>query len=374
MSGKVFDFYLNDQGIRYDLAAIFTKLGELLFVATTIIGMCADGKGTRDSHELLQQFYKWRSYMRPIRKSLFEHENHGPLVHMTYTIDKLSGKKLHLFTLNGCRHVAQHCHEGMLKPQYFIDRNCVTDDDGAKAFVNARRVHVFDAIDALSRILCERFEADKGRLEVNDYDLGQLTAYDLKLPVYDAGSSCYAKFTWPTYKGVSYNGGSLSSLFRMAASIGASAGGDCRISASLGGDCGSSASATLSGGDCGSSASVDCDGGSSDSTTGVVASVGDSKKTGFEIAFPTGPIIYLVPFSVSIVVHGLGELFPRPELIVTHNNEVLFDTPPLLAAAIGCSTEEAAAKLRDITKKEQRLYPVVGDLRTQPNEAIVFIF
>jgi hypothetical protein len=367
MSGQVFDFHLNDQGTRYDLAAVLTRSGELAFVAATIIGMYAGSKETSDSLALLQSFCKRHSFMRPGHKRLMEHENYGPLDGMSYTIDTVSEKKLQLFTIEGCRYTARHFHEGMMNRKYFIDHKCATDYIGAEAYINTHRAHAFDTVYAISRVLCKRFEADKRRIDVHD-GLRQLTAYDLKLPVYEgvAGSAYYAEIARPTYKGIPYNGGSLSWLFRMAA--GASVGCDGGSAASAPTEASTSAT-DASDAELPHAAEADLQ-----PPTEAELPQSNSNGTGFEIAFPTGPIIYLVPFSVSIVVHGLGELFPRPELIVTHNNEVLFDTQPLLAAAIGCSKEEAAAKLRDITKKEQRLYPVAGDLRTQSNEAIVFRF
>jgi hypothetical protein len=131
-------------------------------------------------------------------------------------------------------------------------------------------------------------------------------------------------------------------------------------------------SAAEAGVDSGSSDSVGCDGGSSASSASAGINIG--KGTEFKIVLPAGPIVYLTPFSVSIVVNGLGELYPLPEFVVTPNNDVLFPAHLLLAAAIGCSKVEGAAKLRDITKKEQRLYHAGRDMQTISNEVVFSFF
>jgi hypothetical protein len=146
----------------------------------------------------------------------------------------------------------------------------------------------------------------------------------------------------------------------------ASVGIDSGSSASVGGDSCSSASAASVGGDSGSPASVGGEDGS-------YASTGGCKGAGFDITFPPGPILHLVPVAARVVVHGLGELNPQPVFIITPNNEVLFQAQLLLAAVIGCGAREAAVKLRDIAQKEQRLSHDGKDLRALSNE-VSFIF
>ena len=478
------------------MAVVFTEAGEVTLNGNLLIGMYAHCKNSSDvSEQILKDFYKKHPSIHPDKRQLMQCATYGNLTFMSYLYG-ISGtfhpKNTPLITLRGCRFIAEHLTECMMNEQYFINYDCNPDEVSAKNFVEVHRAHVFDVISGTDRILCDRFNADKSRSDVSKVSRRAI-AHALNLPPYDAiPGSDYAAQTRPIYRGVPYNGGSLSSVIRMAdaaeasvssasvlgngggsassastastnvdggisasaasvggnggdlasvgcdsvssastdvdggisasaASVGgdsastasadvdgvisastASVGGDSGSPALAGGDGGSSASAASVGGDSGSSASAGVDGGSFASTastggdSGSSASAGvdggsfastasmggdsgssastasagadGSKGAGFDITFPPGLIRRLVPVPVRVVVHGIGELTPHPEFIVTPLGEVLFQAQLMLAAAIGCSAREAAEKLRDIAKKEQRLRHDDRDLRILSNE------
>jgi hypothetical protein len=263
--------------------------------------MYAHCKNSSDvCEQILKDFYKKHPSIHPDKRQLMQCATYGNLTFMSYLYG-ISGtfhpKNTPLITLRGCRFIAEHLTECMMNEQYFINYDCNPDEVSAKNFVEVHRAHVFDVISGTDRILCDRFNADKSRSDVSKVSRRAI-AHALNLPPYDAiPGSDYAAQTRPIYRGVPYNGGSLSSVIRMAdaaeasvssASVLGNGGGSASSAstASVGGDGGSSASAASVGGNGGDLASVGCDSVSSASTDvdgGISASAasvgGDSAST-----------------------------------------------------------------------------------------------